>query len=161
MMKKILVTLALVGVLGFTSCKQKDAGKDTANAPEEVVIEAVEETTTNEYRTIDQEKVIALNKLVLENALITEEAILEAYAPKDDAAEGKYTYEITDLKKDNTGLSTITLVEDYLMDDSIKAKKVIIDFKTVNDKLEVVSIKESYQCYAGRGHEEWSAEFCS
>lgn len=160
-MKKLLFTLVMISAVSFTSCKKKESTTDASQAPEEIVIETTAEVSTNEYRLIAQEKIDALNTLIQTNGLNTEQAVLAAYAPKDEEAEGKYSYEITNFQKDNTGLSTITLIEDFLMDDSIKAKKVVMEFKTVEDHIVVVSIKESYQCYEGRGHQEWSAAFCS
>jgi hypothetical protein len=115
---------------------------------------------SNSFNTLPKEIVDTLNLHIRNKGLNTFEGILAAYAPKIENAEGnyKYEYQFTNLGKDG---AMITLEETGIPDDSIEGRKVIIQLiEDVGEVWKAVSIKETYRCWQGRGHETWSAEAC-
>lgn len=158
-MKKSIVVVGLLFAFSLYSCGKK-------NETENVTIEQTETqetvaTESKEFRVIEQEKIDNLNNALAENKAETIEAVMQEYQPEDTGAEGKYSYVIAKANTDKENVTLLTLVEDGRMDDSIKAIKVTMEVETIDGNFKVLSIQESYQCYQNRGHEDWSAEFCS
>ena len=54
-----------------------------------------------------------------------------------------------------------TLIHNGLMDDSIKAVKIIMLAKKVKESWIVLSIKTNWKCYEGRGHQDWDTILCN
>jgi len=145
--------------LGFTSCKDKKT--DSIDVETSVPIDQNKmESSIDEFKMISQEKVNQLNEAINSKKIVLVEDIMKLYAPEDKEAEGNYTYDITVLAMSNSALTLVTLVEDGLNDDSVKARKIVMSIKGNEGAYRVTQIKESYQCWEGRGHVNWSAAAC-
>ena len=66
-----------------------------------------------------------------------------------------------DTKSYKNGKVLITLIHDGLLDDSIKAMKIIMIAKKKNGIWMVYEIKKNWKCREGRGHENWGIDRCS
>lgn len=158
-MKNLIVLVGFIFALSLFSC-----GKKNENANVTVEQNDSKNAVTaeeNEFRIIEQEKVDNLNKAIADKKLASVDAIMQEYSPEDKGAEGNYTYLITQAKTDNPDVIILSLLEDGRMDDSLKAVKVNMQVENKDGKYKVLSIKESYQCWKNRGHEDWAADFCS
>ena len=113
-----------------------------------------------EYRVIDEERVEALNARIEENILASVEDIAAAYRPKDEYAEGDYSYTVNSAIT-NEEVLEITIREEGAMDDSIYGVIAILTIDVSEDNWKVTSIKEAYKCWPNRGHQEWGPEFCN
>jgi len=165
-MKKRLLTISLFGIVFLTAgCmgKKNEKAADKQNEitntdingdPQEV------DSNTVTFRQIAESVINDLNKTITENNISTAEEVMRAYSPEAEETEGRYSYEITVNRIDKT-LEEVTLVEDGIMDDSVKGKKVLMQIKTDAGILIVESIKQTIKCWQGRGHEHWSTEPCS
>jgi len=158
MYKQIIITV--VFFVFFSSCKNnnENSEKIKTNVATPVVNEK-KVANDLEYKMIDTSVIEALNKSILENKIKDVKAILSFYRPKNNEAEGDYSYSISSKAIDNKS-KELTLIEDGIMDDSQKGLKIIMVVENENNSYRVNSIKESYKCWTGRGHENWSAELC-
>ena len=144
------------------SCKDKS----TATTPAEVetstpVDQTKIESAIQEYELISQEKIDDLNQAIQRDKLTSVEEIMRFYSPETKGAEGKYTYDITVLKMANSSTILVTLIEDGINDDSMRAKKVIMNVTAKDGNFVVTKIKQSYKCWEGRGHSDWNASYCN
>ncbi len=112
-----------------------------------------------EFKFISPEEIDKINKQVLEKNIKMPEDIIKFHRPKNNQSEGNYSYTIT-RKIDDKLRIELTLVEDGLMDDSVKSRKSIYTMNMKDNKLIVIALKEQYKCYRDRGHEHWSPELC-
>lgn len=112
-----------------------------------------------EFRTLEEDRVEALNERLSEVEISSVEEIANVFMPKDDFAEGNYSYAVTvnDLK---TNLYELTITEEARMDDSVSGLMSVLKVEKDGDDFKVLEIKEAYKCWPNRGHEEWGAEFC-
>ncbi|MFZ9387254.1 MAG: hypothetical protein ACO25B_05180 [Chitinophagaceae bacterium] len=152
MFKKIL-PLIIVTVLVLCSCKNR---KNTGEPP---VSNPPVEQPSESFKSIDSSAIDGLNKSIASGTLNTAEEIISAYAPRDSTAEGKYAYTITKTETENN-TTEVTLIEEGLMDDSRAGRKVIMTLVLENDRYKIISMKENYKCWSGRGHETWGVEPC-
>lgn len=165
-MKKVTVLLSSIAlIMALSSC----GGKKQSSTPEASHAEAPMEEVKNKpsssdeaviYAEMSQDLVENLNAIILDEGLTTPEAILAAYAPKDNEAEGNYSYQVEPIRIDGI-LVGAELTEEGLMDDSLYGRKVRVSFTTEDGRLQVLQIEESYKCREGRGHQSWSPEFCN
>jgi len=161
MLKKITLSLTLLTIL--ISCNSLKSGrmshqvnKDTLNTTlENKSNERIEET----FILISQEKIDNLNKeIVLKNYKSGEE-IMKAYKPESNETEGNETYTLSKNKIDGS-TTEVTLIQDGFLDDSVAGEKNVMILKLENGVLKIISIKQNYKCWEGRGHTNWSAEYC-
>lgn len=59
------------------------------------------------------------------------------------------------------GIIKITLIHQGLMDDSVKAIKIIMLARNENKSWSILSIKTNWKCYEGRGHQNWDIKMCN
>lgn len=111
------------------------------------------------YREVDPAKIEQINLVLSSGRHNSDEEVMRVYAPKYANAEGKYSYQLSKTELPG-GLKELTLVEDGLMDDAVMGRKVIMILDTKGNKLKLISIKETFKCWPGRGHESWSSEAC-
>lgn len=64
-------------------------------------------------------------------------------------------------KKLELGKIQVTLVHDEMKDDSIKALKIVMIVKQIDQSWTVIEIKKNWKCWEGRGHTNWGAEYCN
>ncbi len=63
---------------------------------------------------------------------------------------------------ESTNAITLTVINDGLLDDSVRGEKWIYELvKETNGVWKVSSIKRAWKCWPGRGHEDFSSESCS
>ncbi|WP_410881180.1 hypothetical protein [Myroides sp. DW712] len=161
-MNRLFYFLSIIVVgLGVSSCQQKTA---TSNSTDVETNTTIDQSTIasdiKEFEQIKQEEVDKLNTSITHKKLSNVEDIMRYYAPEDKGAEGKYTYDITVLQMADSALTLVTLVEDGINDDSIRAKKVVMTLKEKEGQYQVTQIKQSYQCWEGRGHTTWNSSYC-
>lgn len=100
------------------------------------------------------------NDLLSERSDIeTGEALMKAYY-NPTLGEGKpvLTIESLPYKKD---MLIITLIHDGLLDDSMRAMKIILIAKKEQAYWKVLEIKKNWKCRVDRGHEDWGIELCN
>lgn len=154
-------SMILVGV-SVIGCKDKATAPISSDVETSTPIDQVKiDSAIEEYEVIPQEKVDKLNEAIQREKITSIEGIMRFYAPEDKAAEGKYSYDITVLQMSNSSLTLVTLIEDGINDDSMRAKKVVMTIKAKDGKNQVTQIKQSYQCWEGRGHTNWSSSYCN
>ena len=127
----------------------------------------IEEKESTQHITSESEKFQELNPetinvlLKAKNGNISAKEVMELYYPYEViVGEGNESIEISEKKLEN-GNTLVTLVHNNLLDDSIKAKKYILELKSENNLWIVVSIKNNWQCRVGRGHTNWGIKMCS
>lgn len=59
------------------------------------------------------------------------------------------------------GKIQVTLVHDDLKDDSLRALKIVMIVKQINQSWTVIEIKKNWKCWEGRGHTNWGTEYCN
>lgn len=153
-------SIILVG-LSAMSCKDKSTTTPAEVETSTPVDQAKIDSAIEEYELMAQETVDKLNEAVQREKLTSVEDIMRFYAPEDKGAEGKYTYDMTVLQMSNSTTTLVTLIEDGRNDDSIRAKKVVMNISEKDGKLVVTKIKQSYKCWEGRGHSDWNSSYCN
>ncbi|MTG98941.1 MULTISPECIES: hypothetical protein [Myroides] len=156
-MKNLLMTIPLLFSLLIGGCAKRN--NSSILSKDGVILNTTETAEDREYRIISDDQIDRLNTIIKKKRLSSEEQIMQEYAPEDKHAEGNYLY-VLKRTTDNPEKITVTLLEDCIMDDSMKARKVVMDMRVQNDQYYVIKIKESYQCWKDRGHEEWNAGLC-
>ncbi|MGS4345257.1 hypothetical protein ACKUSY_06530 [Myroides odoratus] len=162
-MNRLFYFLSIVVVgLGVSSCQQKaDTSSPTDVETNTTIDQSTIASDIKEFEQIKQEEVEKLNASITREKLSNVEDIMRYYAPEDKEAEGPYTYDITVLQMADSALTLVTLIEDGINDDSIRAKKVVMTIKEKEGAYQVVQIKQSYQCWEGRGHTSWNSSYCN
>ncbi|WHT38122.1 hypothetical protein QNH98_13705 [Myroides sp. mNGS23_01] len=154
-------SILLVGV-SVMGCKDKTPSSTPSEVETSTPVDQVKiDSAIDEYELISQETIDKLNEAIQREKLTSVEGIMRYYAPEDKEAEGKYSYDITVLQMSNSSLTLVTLTEDGINDDSMRAKKVVMTIKKKERQNHVTQIKQSYQCWEGRGHTNWNASHCS
>lgn len=100
-------------------------------------------------------------KLMVAEQGISPEDIMRLYYPLEvnpNEGKEKITIESTNNSRSKT---TVTLIHDNLLDDSVQAKKIIMDLQQKGSKWLVVSLKKNWKCWKGRGHSTWGIENCN
>ena len=158
-MSRTILCSIIACALVLAACQQNQSGQSQEQQNEET--QTAEETTPQEtFRSIDASEVANLNTTISSRGLTTAEGIMNAYVPKEEAAEGNYSYTLSEKALDQNTVE-VTLREEGRMDDSIEGRKVVMVLAKNGGQYQVQSIKENYRCRQGRGHQEWSAEFCN
>ena len=174
-MSKTKITL-LVVLLALFSCK--NTNKETTSVSEEVSTTEVKESSNQSQDNLNAE-VIAdsiernqkfkdidlkdLNaKLSQQKKELTAKEVMQLFYPHkvDENAEGNESISISE-PFTQSGLTNITLIHDNLLDDSIKAEKYEMTLKKEGDKWTVLSLKENWACWEGRGHTNWGIQMCN
>lgn len=161
-MRKSILLLGTILSLLFLGCNDpKASDTDAMNEGNTESQLPKHFTEVEEYRIIDVDHIHSLNERIHSKNLSSKEEIMREYMPEDRATEGNYSYEIKIMNTENMDSSLVLLTVDGLQDDSVRSIKVLMRVKAENNALIVEQIKESYRCYEGRGHTEWSAYSCS
>ncbi|WP_408582941.1 hypothetical protein QCB52_08845 [Myroides odoratimimus] len=158
-MKKIIVVVGFIFAFISMGCGNNSATAGNAPVDQPNLLTSMT-AEDREFRIIEQSKINTLNKTIIEQNLNSIEKIMQEYAPEDMAAEGNYTYIITKATTTDPNKFTLSLLEDGINDDSLKALKVIMTVEKKKDTFRVLGIKESYQCWKDRGHQDWGADYC-
>lgn len=147
-------------IFGFISCKNNTTGKFPDNEMMDFGTLPRSLKDVEEFRFINDKAVQELNNVISSNHINTEEGIMREYAPEDTEAEGDYIYIIKRINTSDSNAVVISLLEDGINDDSVKARKVIMTLAKIDGQFVIKQIKESYKCWQGRGHEDWSSAYC-
>ena len=96
---------------------------------------------------------------------ITEELssqdVMRLFIPKEEP-ESNEGNEIETIHEEvlANGNTLVTLTQDNLMDDSMKAERYLMELKKIDGKWSVVYVKTNWKCWEGRGHTDWGIELC-
>lgn len=160
MIKNFLTFSFLVSFLIISCTDKKTTTSENINSDSLSMEVETPNEEIEEYRTMDSKTLENINATIARKNLNTPQAILNAYAPKDTTNKDEdYVYEVTKMKSDENA-TLLLLVEDNMQNDSLKARKVLMRIEYKDNKLKVNQIKESYQCWEWRGHQDWSAVVC-
>lgn len=158
-MKNVTFILVILSVFVLSiSCKNKNSISKNSmqnNSSLEIVQE------DEEYRIADQHEIDQLNNIIKEKKLNSETLIMKEYAPEILDAGENYLYMLSRKTNANSNTITLSLLEDDIPDDSMKARKVIMTIIKEDNIIKVIDIKETYQCWRGRGHQEWGTTLCN
>lgn len=158
-MKNVTFILVILSVFVLSiSCKNKNSISKNSmqnNSSLEVFQE------DEEYRIADQHEIDQLNNIIKEKKLNSETLIMKEYAPEILDAGENYLYMLSRKTNANSNTITLSLLEDDIPDDSMKARKVIMTIIKEDNIIKVIDIKETYQCWRGRGHQEWGPTLCN
>lgn len=154
-MKKVFI-LSSILALALVSCKE-----NTAKTTIETEEQTTEDTTPNteEYKIYSQEQIAEINSTIIEEKIVDKGVLLERFFPKDQEAEGNYSYQINVVSEEEQQ-TVIEIIEDGIMDDSIQAIKTIITIGSNNETLIVTEAKQSFKCKLNRGQQDWAAAYC-
>jgi len=97
-------------------------------------------------------------QLALNNSIESPEGLIKHYYQLSDEVES-HKITITTEPLGNTKYS-ITLIHDYLTDDSQKAKKIILIASKEKRHWNVHNIKTNFKCWPNRGHQRWGITPC-
>lgn len=160
MIRSFLTFSFLVVFILFSCTDKKTTSSEDINSDSiPLGIEAPNEGI-DEYRIMDSKTLEQINTSISNKKLNTAQVILNAYAPKDLTNKSEdYVYEVTKVRSDEDTI-LLLLVEDNMQNDSLKARKVLMRLEYKDTVLKVVQIKESYQCWEWRGHQDWSGVVC-
>lgn len=147
-MKKSLICVLAISILA--SCKEKK--ERTGDQPDPAAGQA--------YFMVKQSTIDSINISLNGKSFNTPEEIVQFIYPEEDQKEGKYSYTISN-EGGTSGENILTLITEGIPDDSMYALKVVMTVKSENGIWKVLSIKEAYKCWPGRGHEDWGAAPCS
>lgn len=158
-MKNVTFILVILSVFVLSiSCKNKNSiSKNSMQNSSS--LEVVQED--EEYRIADQHEIDQLNNIIKEKKLNSETLIMKEYAPEILDAGENYLYMLSRKTNANSNTITLSLLEDDIPDDSMKARKVIMTIIKEDNIIKVIDIKETYQCWSGRGHQEWGPTLCN
>ena len=87
-----------------------------------------------------------------------EELIMLYYGTPESEGTPNVSIETKEL---GSGKIQVTLVHDDLMDDSLKALKIVMIVKQTGQSWTVLEIKKNWKCWEGRGHTNWGTEYCN
>ncbi len=167
------LTFTLLLFLAFCACGTKNSPHQSMTSPE---IEA-QETSINEEplkrnaqntekaRTADDkfEKLdfSAINTEIagIEKALTPKEIMKIYYPAEVEGEEGNQLITLKERALDNGNIEVI-LIHDNQLDDAIQGTKYHMELTKQDDKWKVISLKNNWKCWEGRGHTDWSAEYC-
>ena len=158
------------------SCSQEKEGEAETSSPakteaaveneEQPVEEAPEEEGEEPF---EDGKFDELNEKLKGDAMATPGEIMHMYYGHGEAAEFEgdmegeemapaslSTEEIT-LENGNT---QITLIEDGLLDDSMRSYKVVMELEKTDDYWQIVSIKQNWRCWRGENEGVWTTIPC-
>ncbi len=154
-------TILLFLTITLLSCSQKlNKTKNKIQLPEEKGNIQIKTTNENEkFETMNSDEINRLLKGMSEN--LSAQDVMKLYRPEEieKTNEGNEKIEIFEKNAEN-GNILITLIHDNLLDDSLRGEKYIMELKRTNDKWTVISIKNNWRCWNGRGHTDWGIERC-
>jgi hypothetical protein len=164
-MLKTIVPICAMAALFSCSNPQAEKVISEKNDSGTGQVEKINSTTTapqvaeETYKVLDKATIEELNKKVATKKIATAEGVMQLFSPKQEQTEGNYQYAMSQ-KKLNDNTTEITLIETGLMDDSMNGVKTIMEITKHTDQLQVLTIRQNYKCYEGRGHLEWRSENC-
>jgi len=85
-----------------------------------------------------------------------EELILLYYNYQEE--EGEPDIKVSTVKSKNS--YEITLIHDRLLDDSMRAEKILMTAEKNGNSWAVQNIRTNWKCWEGRGHTDWGIEWC-
>ena len=74
--------------------------------------------------------------------------------------EGRQQETIAIHYRDQSGMTVVEHTTIGLPDDSLRSLRTRIELKRQQGGWQILWVGSQFQCWAGRGHEDWSKEFC-
>ena len=92
---------------------------------------------------------------------ISAKEVMRLFKPKEES-ENNEGNEIETIVAETSknGNTLVTLIQDNLMDDSLKGEKYIMELERMDGSWNVVYVKKNWKCRDGRGHTDWGIELC-
>jgi len=89
------------------------------------------------------------------------EDIVKLYYNKTaDSVEGNEEITIKSTKQDEK-ISVVTLIHDNIVDDSMRTMKVIMMIIHIENRWKIISLRQNWRCYPGRGDTNWTINSCN
>lgn len=158
-MKIIPIILLSVFLLSCNQNLDKKEVIETSN--HEIQIQKNEGSNSENKEDFENLEIQEFNtSLAKEKKELSAKDVMRLYYPIEvENSEGKEEITIIEKTLDN-GHILVTLIHDNQMDDSVKGEKLVMELSKINDTWKALSIKKNWKCYDGRGHTDWSTEFC-
>lgn len=115
--------------------------------------------TKEEFKDIDFSEL----NMELQNTselLSPKEIMRKFYPTRVESGEGNESIDMRETQLNNE-ITEVELIHDNLMDDSVKGKKFVMGLRGKNGKWQIVSLKNNWKCWPGRGSENWGTELCN
>ena len=119
---------------------------------------AKEASQNDNFKEVDFSE---LNKEIagIEKALTPKEIMKIYYPAEVEGEEGNQLITLKERTLDD-GNVEVVLIHDNQLDDSVQGHKYHMELTKKEDKWTVVSLKNNWKCWEGRGHTDWSVEYC-
>ena len=144
---RLLATLLLI--LSLSSCVNSERIKSTFLGDMEL----------SQFRDIDFEQ---LQKTIDSSNGINDPMDVLEMNPHRILESSSETTAITQSYKSKFGNSYLFYKRENLNDDSYNGITIWMEYDTsITGNIEIIELKESFQCKDGRGHQEWSAKPCN
>lgn len=158
MMKKTIILSSLLTLM-VISCKE-NTPKVAVETEEQPTIEKTNsESESREYKIYSQDQINEMNNTIVEEKITDHNAIFERFFPKDNEAEGNYSYQKRIVIEDNKHI-VIEIIEDGVMDDSVQAIRTFMSIDKSKTTPVITEVKQSFKCKLNRGQQEWSSALC-
>ncbi|MDR0227838.1 MAG: hypothetical protein LBI72_02060 [Flavobacteriaceae bacterium] len=162
-MSKLLSISGILICLLFISCGKNSSTTDEQKSKETMATDSLNqhESHIEEYKVISTEQIEALNKTIVEKQLTNNDEIMRTYLPEQATTAKGYSYVIKEINSQDSSSTLVSLNIENNNHESLKSIKVIMTVQQKDGKPVVTQIKESYRCWEGKGHQEWSAYPCA
>lgn len=162
---KIIYLISILFIFNFIiqSCSHS-TNKDLKNQKTNDNIENVLFLKKNKNEKFKQLEVSEINsKISQSDSKLSPISIMRMYYPYDLGMEEGSKFEKVFIisKFLVNGNIEVTLIHDYLADDSVKGEKFIMELKRKGESWIVVTLKTNWTCYDGRGHTNWGIKNCT
>lgn len=120
--------------------------------------EVLEDMSLSQFKDVDYKEL--QQTINSRSGIKTGMDALRLYYPNNQDANSstRFTFKTFD---NNFGNNYLLFKQEDLNDDSLSAIAIFMEYETsLTGKIQVLDLKESYQCQQGRGHQEWSGELC-
>lgn len=154
-MKIILTTLSALLLLTLVACDNSKSNTEVKSPPStEVTPPTPKETPPAPVASEDSEEPFQIvdfseiNERIVGDIHTWPKEILYMYYPVDGEEEGNTTTEVEELDLPD-GSKKLTLIQDNIGDDALKAIKVVMVVEPMGDEWRVTSLKQNWKCYRG------------
>ncbi len=115
-------------------------------------------STDGNFKMLDA---TSFNKqLAKESKKLTATEVMRLYYPDEiESEEGNQIITLSEKVLKN-GHTKVSLIHDNWLDDSTRGKQLVMELKKQKGHWLVLSLKENWRCWEGRGPTEWGIELC-
>jgi len=121
---------------------------------------SIDEETQTSQEFIDMDFAEFSEKLSQQNEKLTAKEVMQLFYPhKASTGEGNEKITISEKTLDGE-IVEVTLIHANLLDDSVRDIKYVMKLEESKATWTVLSLKQSFRCWEGRGHTDWGADLC-